>query len=233
MAKWMQLAQGKKLLWKTQFDVQLHACRKREKLQVSHPNLPLLWHTPTVPGGSCSEWHKCRSLWFVSPSANYFWRGETEHDTRLSHSTPSPRTQVSQRDGAALKRCQQHQEGKQCRLRLSASEYRQGRGSSWRLMQLNALPVSKAEMGTEQWDVFVMTESFLSVIWGSRALWSVIQCSLSDWNVFRLPVKVILAWQRWCYSKIHVQWAILAVRTLVRCLKGHCYSNDVVKVEVK
>lgn len=207
MEKWMQFAQEKKLQWKTQFEVQLHICRKSCKCPIQ---ICIYHSTLTVPReaalhGTSVEVSDLFSL------CKLFLKGKTEHNARLPFYT-HPQNSLSLWDGADLKGCQQHQEGQQCRLRLSAREYRHRRGTPWRLMQLNELLVSKAEMGTEQW------HHFLFVSWGSRALWSVIQCSLSDWNVFRLPVKVILAWQTGCYSKIHVQWTILAVRILVRYL---------------
>lgn len=91
-----------------------------------------------------------------------FLKGRNGRQCKTLPFNTFPQTSLCLWNGADLKKCQQHQEGKQCRLRLSAREYRQGRETSWRLVQLNALLVSKAEMGTEQRPVFVMTEIFLS-----------------------------------------------------------------------
>lgn len=215
MVKWMQLAQEKKLQWKTQFEVQLHVCGKscRCPVQTGRECAAFITAHSSIPKGKllCMA----QSLWPVFPLQTIS-EGEKWDTMQTLPFNTLLQNLLSLQDGADLKRCQQYQEGKQGKLRLSASGYRQGRGT-WRSVQLNALLVSKAEMGTEQYHVFVMTENFLSVSWGSRALWPVIQCSLSDWNVFRLPVKDVLAGQR-CYSKIHVQWAILTVRILVRYL---------------
>lgn len=121
--------------------------------------LHLLQHIPAFPRGSCSAWHRVSDLFSL---CKLFLKGRNGTQCKTLPFNTLLQNLLSLQDGADLKRCQQYQEGKQGRLRLSASGYRQGRGT-WRPVQLNALLVSKAEMGTEQYHVFVMTENFLSV----------------------------------------------------------------------
>lgn len=146
MAKWMQLAQEKILQWKIQFEVQLHVYRKSCRCPIQtciyHSTLQHSQGEAALLGTSV----KVSDMFSI---CKLFMKGRNGRQGKTLPFNTLPQTLLNLRDGADLKKCQQHQEGKQCRLRISASEYRQGRWTSWRLVQLNALLVSKAEMGTD------------------------------------------------------------------------------------